>query len=140
LYIKPINNSCIYKKHPHWCNTHMYYNGLHHPQLTHLWRFITWKIVLTSSIGHHQIIVQEHECQLQVLVLVDKHLLSTNNLCMKHPHWCNTQKYNDGFSHTKLTLFPMFITSFDLKYKSSTDHCERTRWLPMLGLKLVARW
>jgi len=61
--------------------------------------FITWQLVLNSSIGHHQTIVQEHKCRFQVLVLVDEYLLSTDNLCMQHPHWCNTQNYNDGFNH-----------------------------------------
>jgi hypothetical protein len=88
--------------------------------------FIAWQLVSNSSIGHHQTIVQEHECHFQVLVLVDEHLLSTNNLGMKHPHWFNTQKYNDGFKRTQLTLLRMFITSFDLTYKSPTGQCERT--------------
>jgi len=54
--------------------------------------FITWQLVVNSSIGHHQTNVHEHESRFQVLTLVDEHLLSTNNLGMKHTHWCDTQK------------------------------------------------
>lgn len=124
---KTINYSQIYTKHPHWCNTQMYNNGLNHQQLTLLWMFITWQLDMTSSISHHQTTVEEHECCFQVLVWVDKCLLSTNSLYMKHPHWCNTQKYDDGFNHTQFTFCECLLPVST----SSTSH-QQAMWKNMI--------
>jgi len=39
----------------------MYNDVINHTQLTLSQLFVTWQLVSTSSIGHHQAIVQEHE-------------------------------------------------------------------------------
>jgi len=49
-------------KHSHWCNTHMYIEACNHTHHTPFKLFITWQLVSTSSVGHHQVILQEHEC------------------------------------------------------------------------------
>jgi hypothetical protein len=33
-----------------------------HKQHTHLQSFITWQLVLTQNLRHHQATIQEHEC------------------------------------------------------------------------------
>jgi hypothetical protein len=43
-------------------NTQMHYEVSLHTQLNLLRMLILWQPVSTSNIGHHQAVVQEHEC------------------------------------------------------------------------------
>ena len=40
----------------------MYIDACNHAQHTPFRSFITWQLVLASSVGDHQAILQEHEC------------------------------------------------------------------------------
>jgi hypothetical protein len=49
-------------KHTHWGNTQKYIDAFNDTLHTPFWLFIIWQLVSASSIGHHQAIIQEHDC------------------------------------------------------------------------------
>jgi len=52
----------LYMKHPTWCNPQSPIEDFSHKRLTLLRMFIIWQQTMTSSLRHHHVIVQEHEC------------------------------------------------------------------------------